>query len=61
MTKFHKQVNAFKVHLVLGYLRRTRGNQIHAAAEAGVSRHTINKILRENGITSQKMKEFIAQ
>lgn len=48
-TDFHAQVEQFKRQLVAAALARTGGNRLRAAAELGLDRGTLSRILKSSG------------
>jgi DNA-binding NtrC family response regulator len=54
-------VNAFKKRLILGAIREERGNFCKAAMRLGIHRNTVNRILREVGLTSEQVRQYLRE
>lgn len=54
-------VKAFKKKLILGAIREERGNFCRAAIRLGIHRNTVNLIIREVGLTSEQVRQYLKE
>jgi Fis family transcriptional regulator len=60
VTAYEDALRSFKRGYFIKALRLTRGNQCKAAELIGVHRNTMNRLLRECGLTNQDIRAAIA-
>jgi DNA-binding NtrC family response regulator len=58
---YAEAVRKAKMRILLGAIREERGNLTAAGLRLGVHRNTINRVMKEIGLTAQQVKQYIRE
>jgi DNA-binding NtrC family response regulator len=52
-------VKAFKRQMLLGAIAEEKGNLCRVSVRLGIHRNTVNRVMRETGVTTMQVREYL--